>query len=66
MALKPKTLRPGEHQNQKFIPAGSRQQYVQYDYRDLDGELFSCVKQTLAECITAKEEWLKQKAKSLQ
>ena len=31
---------------------------VQYDYRHTDGELFSCVKPTLDECLNAREKWL--------
>ena len=35
--------------------------FVMYDYRDLDGTLFSIVKPTLEECRAAKNEWIKQK-----
>ena len=32
---------------------------VQYDYRHpIDGDLFSCVKPTLAECRAARDKWL--------
>lgn len=31
---------------------------VQYDYRNTDGELFSCVKPTLGECRSARDKWL--------
>ena len=34
---------------------------VQYDYRHTDGELFSCVKPTLDECLQKRNEWLKRK-----
>lgn len=34
---------------------------VQYDYRHMDGELFSCVKPTLDECRQKRNEWLKRK-----
>lgn len=37
--------------------------FVQYDYRHTDGELFSCVKPTLEECRTARNEWLNRKNK---
>lgn len=32
---------------------------VQYDYRNENGELFSCVKPTLAECRKARDEYFK-------
>jgi len=35
--------------------------YVQYDYRHSDGELFSTVAQTLAECRNRKNTWIAQK-----
>lgn len=38
-----------------------RRTLVQYDYRHTDGELFSCVKQTLEECRTARDKWLNNK-----
>lgn len=31
---------------------------VQYDYRNENGELFSCVKPTLDECRAARDKWL--------
>lgn len=31
---------------------------VQYDYRDHDGELFSCVSKTLDECREKRDKWL--------
>ncbi len=36
---------------------------VQYDYRDLDGELFSCVKSTLKDCRAARDTWLEKKGR---
>ena len=38
-----------------------RRTLVQYDYRHTDGELFSCMKPTLAECRTARNKWLNNK-----
>ena len=34
---------------------------IQYDYRHTDGELFSCVKNTLEECRDARDKWLEKK-----
>lgn len=31
---------------------------IQYDYRDKNGNLFSCIKNTLEDCRRAKYEWL--------
>ncbi|MEG1894672.1 MAG: DUF3873 family protein [Oscillospiraceae bacterium] len=33
----------------------------QFDYRDFDGELFSCVKPNLGICIAARDTWLTQR-----
>ena len=58
------TKTPGQEQCQKFTgkEGGSRSKpYVQYDYRHLDGELFSCVKPTLEACRAARDAWLDKK-----
>lgn len=36
-----------------------RKTYIQYDYRNEDGELFTCVKPTLADCRKARDEHFK-------
>lgn len=33
---------------------------IQYDYRDKDGALFSCVRETLEECREARRRWQEQ------
>lgn len=38
-----------------------RKTMVQYDYRHIDMELFSCVKPTLEECRLARDKWLEKK-----
>ena len=53
------TLLIGNEQHEKFKMNGK--QRVQYDYRDIDGELFSCVKNTLGECRAARDRWLDKK-----
>lgn len=40
-----------------------KQTFYQYDYRHTDGELFSTVAPTLAECRERKDEWLKKRSK---
>ena len=37
--------------------------WVQYDYRDADGELFSCVRPSLKDCRIARNEWLIKKGR---
>jgi hypothetical protein len=39
---------------------------VQYDYRHPDGTLFSCVRPTLAECQSARNAWLVERAEAAQ
>lgn len=36
---------------------GKKMTFVQYDYRDFDGALFSTIKPTLEECREARHEW---------
>ena len=50
----------GEERSETFT-AANRKKYVQYDYRDVDGELFSTVKPTLAQCRAARDKWLNAK-----
>lgn len=57
--LNPKNVSNGEEQYEQF--KRRRKMYVQYDYRDIDGELFSTVKPTLVACREARNEWLKSK-----
>lgn len=40
-----------------------RKTYVQYDYRNVDGTLFSTVRPTLEECRDKRDEWLRTKGK---
>ena len=56
------TRTPGE---EKFVKcrlgAFRGQMYYQYDYRHFDGELFSTVAKTLAECRQRRDKWLEKK-----
>jgi len=56
--LNPTNLKPGEEQHETFVAKTSKKKLVQYDYRALDGELFSCVKATLADCHLFRDAWL--------
>lgn len=54
----------GEERYEYFTPAFARRtkkRFCQYDYRDTDGELFSCVAPTLEECCRRRDEWLQRK-----
>ena len=51
----------GEERHEYFalsIALRGKKRLCQYDYRDTDGELFSCVAPTLEECSTKRDIWL--------
>lgn len=52
----------GQEQYEQYISSVRKKVLVQYDYRDHDGELFSCVRPTLEECRAKRDEWLARKA----
>lgn len=56
------TQTPGE---EKFVKcclgAFWGQVYFQYDYRYTDGELFSTIAKTLAECCRERDKWIAKK-----
>lgn len=56
--LNPKSLLPGEEQHEYYKDRVARKRRCQYDYRAADGELFSCVRLSLADCRRARDEWL--------
>lgn len=60
MALNPQNVTPGTEQHEYFYVRQGRRslQRCQYDYRHTDGELFSCIKPTLQDCVDARDEWL--------
>lgn len=41
-----------------------KKELCDYDYRDTDGELFSCIKTTLTECREKRNQWLAKKPTS--
>ena len=56
------TRTPGEEKYVKCCLGVFRGQiYYQYDYRQTDGELFSTVAKTLAECRRRHDEWIAKK-----
>lgn len=61
------TKTPGQEQYEKFSrkSGGKTKTYFSYDYRDLDGELFSCVKPTLEACREARDKWIDERKGAL-
>jgi hypothetical protein len=61
----PISLTAGEEQFEHYTSRITRKpiKRVQYDYRALDGELFSCDKSTLEACRAARDAWLEKKGK---
>ena len=57
------TTTPGTEQYEVFYTGyrTRRKKHYQYDYRHTDGELFSCVAETLTECRQRRDEWLNKK-----
>ena len=60
------TQTPGEEKYVKFrsgafTGAFKGRTFYQYDYRHTDGELFSTVAKTLAECRRKRNEWIAKK-----
>ena len=50
----------GEERYGRFTPAHRKgKQFIQYDYRHTNGELFSTVAPTLGECRKKRDAWLK-------
>lgn len=61
--LDPKNIGPGEEQHELFtFRAGrTKKRRCQYDYRDSDGTLFSCIRPTLEDCRQARDIWLEKR-----
>ena len=56
--LNPRNIGPGEEQYEFYVSKITKKYYCQYDYRDANGNLFSCVRPTLEECRKARNIWL--------
>jgi len=59
--LDPLILKNGEEQFEEYFSKISKKILFQYDYRDIDGELFSCVVKTKEEAKEKRDEWLNEK-----
>ena len=55
---KPPTVDPERHEEFYRIIKGRWKKYYQYAYRTESGDLFRCIKPTLAACRTARDQWL--------
>ena len=56
--MDPMSLRPGQEQHREFWSDIRNIALVQYDYRQEDGKLFSCIRFTLEQCREARDKWL--------
>ncbi len=57
----PILLQLGSEQHEVFYSHIRKRDLVQYDYRDHDGELFSCIAQTIEQAHNRRDQWRKQK-----
>ena len=57
------TTQKGQEQYETFaVSSRPKRTAVQYDYRSAEtGELFTCVRPTLAQCRLQRDQWLRQK-----
>lgn len=55
------TTTPGSESWELYRDRVTKKRRCQYDYRDTDGELFSCVKDDLETCRKARDAWLVRK-----
>jgi len=59
--LDPLNLENGKEQYENYISRIAKKPYVQYDYRHIDGELFSCIANNLDEARGKRDKWLERK-----
>ena len=52
------TCPPGEERYESFFSEITGRIMIQYDYRTLDGKLFSCVRKTVEDCRLLRDQWL--------
>lgn len=56
------TTQVGQEKYETFcIDRRTHRKAVQYDFRDHDGELFSCVRPTLKDCRAERDKWIDRK-----
>lgn len=53
------TCKAGEEKYEEYYNRSLKKNLVQYDYRDTDGQLFSCVAPTLEKAREKRDAWLK-------
>ena len=61
--LNPKNCLNGQEQYEGYVSLVGRQNFIQYDYRDHDSELFSCVGRSLEACRQKRDAWLARRKK---
>ncbi len=54
---------PGQEVYETF-PAGKHGEFVQYDYRDNDGQLYSTIAPSLEKARERRDKWMQDKTKS--
>lgn len=59
----PKFLKNGEEQFENYFSRISKRFFFQYDYRHTDGELFTCVANTVEEARKKRDEWVEKRSK---
>jgi len=57
----PSLIKAGEEVAKKFKSRITHKFYIQYDYRDFDGELFSCIANSIEDARKRRDEWGKNK-----
>lgn len=70
--LDPKNVKPGQEQYEAYkasfpVVVDGKRTYPNlcaYDYRDHDGELFSCISPNLEDARFCRDRWLKRKLKA--
>lgn len=53
----PGDLKPGQEQWETFWSHIEEKEFVQYDYRSPNGDLFSTVRRSLGECRRERRQW---------
>lgn len=62
MTLSPAYLQNGEEQWEPYFSQVLNRQRIQYDFRDHEGHLFSCISDTVDECRRRRDKWVLEKA----
>lgn len=60
--LDPKKLQNGDEQYEEFYSFTLKKYFIQFDYRTMDGELFSCVAKNLSDAHKKLDDWRLEKA----